>query len=100
MAKKKSKESTLEIIIAIILVIFVFSLVGILNLQKTSEEITGSLVGKSVEKEETTTEESTGSGSQLDVSVQEVTAVEVSTPAPFGTHLSSSSSSFMVMPPA
>lgn len=80
---KKSKNSTLEILIAIFVVIFIFALIGVLTLQPADFLQTGAVV---------TSNEGTGAGGSAD-------SVEGSPTGDIGTPLNPALSTFEVMPP-
>lgn len=100
MAKNGSKISTLEILVSIFVVIFVFSLIGIINLKTVTEPIESSISGEEVSEEVST---STVGG----VVVESVEVVEPGslaqdvtgpTASESGTTLSPAWSNFEVMP--
>ncbi len=106
MAKgRKSSENTLEIILAVIVVIFIFSMIGVLNLQSLSGPISSGesaieIAEESVEQitEETSEEEGTelisgSSESQTEAEIATEGIVQAS-----GTALAAASSNFEVMP--
>ena len=99
MARKKSDSSTLEIIVAIIVVVFVFSMIGVINLQSIGGKFVGSPSKESESIAEVPNDQqaaATGgleSGGTEIKSVVQPTAIQVS-----GTRLASASSDFEIMP--
>lgn len=100
LARKKSDSSTLEIVIAIIVVVFVFSMIGVINLQSIGGKFVvgppkeaGTVAEVPGDQQAAATGGSESGGTEIKSVVQQ-TATQVS-----GTRLASASSDFEIMPP-
>ncbi len=105
MAKKSSKVSTIEILVAIVAVIFVFSLIGVINLPSTAKTIATSSVEATGTVQEKQTVTATGNvggitrNEQQEIVVSEGSTTDVGKAnTASGTTLSPAWSNFEVMP--